>query len=664
MTAAVIAFGAVSALGEDDRAIDAGEPGAPARVAIARDNTFVERGFARPHVARARLANREGAEEFDRVKPLVEHAVRTCAHSLDEVLPEWRGLRIGLALATSSGGMMSAEKFFAEAAGAGPAVERLRSLACDAAYFSPFLLAAGELAIPTFAPATLILTACAASTIAMGVGARWLEAGRCDLVLAGGFDAVSEFVGSGFEVLRATTATIPPRPFTKTRDGMSLGEGAAIVAMVDASRAKRAMAFVSGFGAAADAVHLTAPDRTGGGLLRAGRAALADAGLDGRVIDVVSGHATATPYNDAAESAAIAGLAEGGRPVMHAFKAQLGHTLGAAGVLESLALIDALRRGILPATPVTDDLEADLPIRLLAVSEARQVHHALKLSAAFGGANASLVLSKAEPPPGRRPNRQSRPVYVGRAVHLTEAPGLEELALRLGLASDKLSRTDPLVRMALAACDALRSEEAASGASLDGAGIVVGHALATFETNATYAARLRERGIRGVEPRKFPYTSPNAVAGECGTAFGWRGPGIALGAGLHAAVEALAVAIDLVRAGDADRLVVLAVDEIGDAARAWQRAALGDDSWLASGAAALVVSSVPNGARSARVLRSVSGFDAKASTHIGTDKMSEHAGALGHRALLPMTAERLVTRLRARCPFGGFAEVELEEVGN
>src|SRR5262249_36959960 len=161
----------------------------------------------------------------------------------------------------------------------------------------------------------------------------------------------------GFEVLRATTAS-RSRPFCLGRDGMSLGEGAALVALVRAGEEGKAQVALrlAGFGASTDAVHITAPGRTGGGLERAAPPALAPPAAAAAVpeeIGLVSAHATATPYNDAMEARALGRVFEGvAPPVVHPFKAQIGHTLGAAGVLEALAAADALASGVAPAAAV------------------------------------------------------------------------------------------------------------------------------------------------------------------------------------------------------------------------------------------------------------------------------------------------------------------------
>ncbi len=626
MTAAIVAYGAVSGLGRGGDAIRAGDVGEPARVAIVRDDELARAGFMRPFAARAPVAV-TGPGPEDRATVLLTTSLLDCVRGLDEASPGWRARRVGLSLGTSSGGMRTAERLFAHLAGGGPVLER--DFAARAAYFGPLLDAAAssELRVD-FAPATLVLCACSSSVISIGLGMRWLALGECDVVLAGGFDAVSNFVASGFESLQATSARVPPRPFRRGRDGMALGEAAAVLALVRAEDARgRAAGFVSGFGASADAVHITAPDRTGDGLARAARAAIDDAG--GCTIDLVSAHATATPFNDAAEMHGIEralGEASARSVSFHAYKAQVGHTLGAAGALEALACIDALRRGILPATAGEGELDPEAPAQIRATSKAGTPSVGLKLASAFGGANAALVLTRDAPASPR--TRVARDVWVTRASRASVLPDVSALAASIGAQADKLARTDPHVLWALAAVHAL---EASLGGreAFAGAGVVVGTAAATLETNARYASRLRERGPRFVEARRFPYTSPNAVAGECGVAFGLRGPAFSVGGGLHAGVEALVAASQLVAAGDADRMVVVAVDDVGDVARAWGEA-VGVE--LVSGAVALLVSADRMSGTAGRVT--------KAHTSLGPSRGAAiSSGPPGHLALLPLERE-------------------------
>ncbi len=392
---------------------------------------------------------------------------------------------------------------------------------------------------------------------------------------------------------------------------MSLGEGAAVVALVrgDDTRGAPVMARIAGFGASNDAVHITAPDCTGSGLCRAARAAMADAGIPPAKVGLVSAHATATPFNDPMEARAVAAALSGeepspsmgetpeppARPVIHPFKAQIGHTLGAAGVLEALAAADALANGVAPAAAGGEGgapLDPDAPALLLDRAEPRALGAALKLSAAFGGSNAALVLVPPSAPSGRvaRPLRR----VSLRAWARVEGADLAALAVATGVPRDRLARLDALCRLGVAAVAAL-AEEAGRDA-LAGAGVVAGHALATIDTNEGFDARLRARGATAAEPRVFPATSPNALAGECAIAFKLTGPSFSVGAGLDGAMEALARAAELVASGDADRMVVVAADDAGPAAHDLRRLAGWEGRPFARGAVAALLSAGTPGA--------------------------------------------------------------------
>lgn len=448
---------------------------------------------------------------------------------------------------------------------------------------------------------------------------------------------------------------------------MALGEGAAFVALVRAEELgafgirhvaagsePSTVFFVDGFGAASDAVHLTAPDRTGDGLRRAGARAVADASVAPRELGLVSVHGTATPYNDAAESKAIHALLgeAAARTPIHAMKAQIGHTLGAAGVLETLGAAHCLARGVVPATPGEGELDADAPALVLARSEPREIRHVLKLSAAFGGANAALVLGPVrDVPPADPTPLRTTDVFVSRAVHVGQDPDVTALSDRIGVAADKLARTDALTRMALAAVADLRD----AGVPFVDGGVVVGHAFATMETNAAFQAGIRKRGAASAEPRRFPYTSPNAVCGDVSVAFGLRGPSFAVGGGVHGGLEALVVASDLVRSGDAPCVVVVAVDEVGSGLTPVADAWFGSSGNLPSGAVAVVVSRV-----------ATSGARPLLAGRVGTfarDATPESASlAPGHLALLPLVRERGTRTLRSRGRGGLGAEVVLGDV--
>ena len=251
-------------------------------------------------------------------------------------------------------------------------------------------------------PVAAVSTACASGTAALGLAAGWIREGRATRVLAGGADALSAFVFSGFDSLRALSPSAA-RPFDAARDGLTLGEGAAFLLLEDedAARARGAsiLARVTGYGSAADAFHATRPRPDGAGLARAVRAALADACREASDVGFVSAHGTGTAFNDAMEEAALAGvLGDRVRLVpVHGLKGAIGHTLGAAGALEAVLSVLVLRSGEVP--PTAGHRASSEGSKLLVVSGAPRpaggVDVALSTSAAFSGTNAALVLERA-----------------------------------------------------------------------------------------------------------------------------------------------------------------------------------------------------------------------------------------------------------------------------
>lgn len=553
---AILAVGAESSLGVGPAAYSVGALGARPVTAIAKDPQLERAGLAKPFVARA-SAPPDG--ELDAAAWLVARAARALASELDAARPAWRDARVGVVVGTSSGGMIPLTEALASRSRGTPISA---PLARAAPYFGPLAALDAGLGVGG-AERVQVLAACASSAIAIGLGCRWLELGLVDLVIAGGYDAVSDFVAAGFESLGATSAT-RPAPFRVGRDGMALGEAAVLLALGTPIEGRRAFGYVTGFGASCDAVHVTAPDRSGAGLARAAHAALADAGLTATAIDLVSAHATATPFNDAAEARALATiLGERVRDVVvHPFKAVVGHTLGASSALESAAALAAMSRDVLPSAPGEGDVDPDAAVRLLPANAPGTSRHCLKLSAAFGGANAALIVSTTPtrgvplPVSGVELATLGEPKTAADAVALGDGTRLPRL---------QLSRMDALSAATVAATASALGR--VPGLPLGRTGVVVGTATATIENDEAFDRRLREKGASGVEPRRFPPTSPNLPAGQCAIAFGLLGPALSVGAGPEAPLEALLVAMDLLAAGDADALVVVAAESVGDVVR-------------------------------------------------------------------------------------------------
>jgi 3-oxoacyl-[acyl-carrier-protein] synthase II len=560
----VVAAGAVSPLGEGDAAFAVGGRGERRETCVRDDVRLTSAGLSRPRAARVPMATPEGSE---RAAFLLGRAAAGLIAALDSSRPGWRELRIAVFVGTSCGGMESLEAVLAErASGHAPNHRHDRA----ATYAGP-LAALDGLFDPAW-PRFHVLAACVSSTAALGLASRALDAGAIDLAIAGGYDALSTFVATGFEALGATTST-SPRPFRRDRDGMALGEGAALVALVRAADAPESLGTLLGVGMTSDATHVTAPDPEGRGLTRAARLALADAAVDIACVDLVSAHATATAHNDAAEIKALAALfPEGSRAVVHPYKAVIGHTLGAAGVLETLAALRALREGILPAALGAGALEPGFEPRLLERNEPGAARHVLKLSAAFGGSNAALVLG----PPRRSDDlgpasapRSSRPParVLYESARLAE-PDLLRIARQSRLDPVRIERLERASALAVTvAAVALEAFPLLGTADPTRVAVVVATEAGCLEANEAFDSRRRERGPRGVEPRRFPATSPNLPAGLCSIAFGFTGASFAMGGGPGALEQARRVAGLLLQGGDADYVLVVAVDDVGPVVR-------------------------------------------------------------------------------------------------
>jgi 3-oxoacyl-[acyl-carrier-protein] synthase II len=573
VAAAIVAWGAASALGLGRAAFDVGQPHQkPA-------NVWSTRAPGKPF-GRALACD---AARADRPQALLRLGLEQLAAQLDAQQTHWRKLRLGVVVGTSSGGFAALER--ALAATDGSEAEDFRK----SPYFAPLRSALEGLPEPE--RLVSLYAACASSTLAIGLGLRWLELGEVELVIAGGYDAESDWVCAGFDALKATSPG-NPRPFRAERDGMALGEGVALVAL--ARRHERAYGYVRGFAATTDAVHITAPDRTGRSLARAAEQALASAAVAPTDIDFVSVHGTGTTFNDAAEAAALRLVfrEHAAELELHAFKSVVGHTLGAAGALESLAAVSALENAVVPASASVGTPMAELPARVLEENRARPVEHCLKLSTAFGGANAALVLSRRL---DSFPPRLPRPVYLVAAGEPRTELDVAELEGLLVSPLERLPRSDTLSALAVAASAGALRAAGASEAALDRlrTGVIVGSVGASLQANEEFSARLLTRGREHAEPRRFPATSPNACAGHVAIAFGLGGPSHAVGAGAGAALEALFVAYDWLSAGDADWMLVVGAEQAGQTARrALLACGLGCPE---QGAFALLLSTAPTG---------------------------------------------------------------------
>jgi 3-oxoacyl-[acyl-carrier-protein] synthase-1/3-oxoacyl-[acyl-carrier-protein] synthase II len=322
-----------------------------------------------------------------RTAALLLHAAREALADAGLDRERQASLRVGVCVGTTVGSALSDEAFCRELrAGGTPAMGPMDRILRS----NPAALLARTYGFT--GPCQTVVNACSSGTDAVGLGASWIQAGLCDLVLAGGADALDRITCDGFIAMRIAAAGAC-MPFDRDRAGLNLGEGAAVLVLeapeLDRRRG-RARGFVLGYGAACDAHHPTAPSPDGAGLERAMGEALAAGALQASRIAFVNAHGTATADNDRVEAQVLARTLPG-VPFLST-KGYTGHTLGAAGALEAAFTVACLERGRIPACAGFATADPELGAQPVREPTALAGTVALSLSLAFGGNNAVLAL--------------------------------------------------------------------------------------------------------------------------------------------------------------------------------------------------------------------------------------------------------------------------------
>ena len=305
------------------------------------------------------------------------------------------GRACGVVLGTTTGGMaVGEESYRQETTGATARVPLASWLETPVAIATDAVAAL----IDSRGPRLTVSTACSSGANALGIAADWIRAGAAPAALCGGAESLCRMTYSGFNVLQALDR-VPCRPFDRERAGLSLGEGAAMFVLEDWDAAERRGARILGellgYGVSADAHHLTQPRPDAAGAVLAMQRALEDAGLAAEAIDYVNAHGTGTPLNDAAETRAIKTVlgARAYAVPVSSTKSQVGHCLAAAGAIEALAALLAVRGGFVPPTATLrqPDPECDLDY-VPGHSRPAALRTVLSNSYGFGGNNTSVIL--------------------------------------------------------------------------------------------------------------------------------------------------------------------------------------------------------------------------------------------------------------------------------
>jgi len=304
---------------------------------------------------------------------------------------------IPLVLGTTAGGMVLGEAYYRQAL---QQPENFRQQATRAVFYQPQVQ--GRMVLDSLGcngPISIISNACASGANAIGHAWDLICSGQADRVLAGGYDALGELVFSGFDSLQALSTTVC-RPFDARRDGLALGEGAAMVNLETLDSARRRGAEIlgelTGYGTSIDQHHLTQPHPQGSTTLAVMRQACANAGVTPEQIDYINAHGTGTVLNDGSEALAIsewAGQRAATLPVSST-KASIGHLLGGAGAVEAVICLMALREQWLPPQMIFETPDPACKFKIVTQPQEARLNTVLSNSFGFGGVNAALIFRR------------------------------------------------------------------------------------------------------------------------------------------------------------------------------------------------------------------------------------------------------------------------------
>lgn len=508
----------------------------------------------------------DGGPLASRATAFAELAAR---EALDDARLSPRDARVGLVVGGTTAGMFENEVRVAEMLSGARALTPAEELRSHPLSSTADVLHAS---LGPFRRARTVASACSSGVTALAVAVAWLVDGELNAVVAGATDGLCRLTLSGFNALGAIDPE-PCRPFDVSRRGLNLGEGAGFLVLERATNAARRgrtpVAELAGVALAAEAHHITNPESEGRTAARVMREALARGGVAAADVDYVNAHGTGTPLNDAMESKAIHAVlgAETDRVWVSSSKGQLGHTLAAAGAIETAVAALSVRERVLPPTAglVTPDPACALR-HVRETVHLPRVRAVVSSSFGFGGMDAAAVVT--EPELAREPHLERRRVVVTSAAVVGprgagDATGLEAREQAGGDAPDAALALDPArarrfdwsARLCAAAAHALFSR----AVPRDRCGVVFGSAFSSVDEAAAFVHRVFEKGARLASPAEFPNLVPSSPVGHTSIYEGLLGPAFATADLAVSGESALATATELIAAGDADAFVAGAV---------------------------------------------------------------------------------------------------------
>ena len=406
----ITGLGMVSPLGNDVesswRALVAGESGAAEITAFDHSDYGVHFACELKEFDPTVWIDRKAARRMDRFAQMILAAARQAEQDSGiDIAAEPE--RVGASIATGIGGLRSFQDCYDVLRDRGP--DRVNPFSIPSIIPN---MGAGWVSIElgTRGPLMSECTACAASNMAIGDALDAIRIGRADVMLAGGTEAPISPVGiAGFDAMRALSRRNDDpkrasRPFDAKRDGLVMGEAGAVLVLEELERAQARGAKVYGellgYGVSSDAAHMTEPDPTGENPARAMRMALADAGVDAAEVGYVNAHATSTPLGDASETKVIKkalGDENATKVGVSSTKGATGHCFGAAGAVEAVFTVLAVKEGVLPPTINYEQQDPECDLDYIP-NDAREADITVGVSNSFGfgGHNACIVVRKAD----------------------------------------------------------------------------------------------------------------------------------------------------------------------------------------------------------------------------------------------------------------------------
>ncbi|WP_066905247.1 beta-ketoacyl-[acyl-carrier-protein] synthase family protein [Millisia brevis] len=502
--------------------------------------------------------------------------------------------RWGVVIGTCNAGLLSARSWY---------VGRREGRAVDPrvlTYVTPQAIAEAVAGVYGLqGPVLSLNTACAAGANALGHAADLIRWGQADAILAGGTDALSDVLVAGFNALESLSPR-PAAPYSRNREGLSLGEGSGMVVLMRSDLAARFalphIAEIAALGLSADGYHPTAPRPDGSGASRAIGAAVDAAAIGTAEVGYVNGHGTGTPKNDAAETLAMrrAFGADADDIAVSSTKSMIGHLLGAAGAVEAIVTARALAEQVVPPTANYGEVDPVCDLDYVP-NDSRPMSASVAVSNnfAFGGANATLVLTDGTT---TAPAVETAEQVVITGIGALSSAGegidaaldavLHRRSTTVAVGDDRIGRVpfDParipakvrrrmdrpamlsLVTARAALDDAGIDVPADGGTTIDAEriGTVLGTGIGPMEAMEAFAAPLFDRGPTAASPAVFPNTVYNAATGQVCMNLGTVGPTTTVTTGHTAGGAAIVYAADLLGRGRADAMLAIGVDTLTD----------------------------------------------------------------------------------------------------